>query len=123
MKERITRIIAGVIVGVAVLCGIIWLLSKTLGNGFERAYAGRTTQDWAQQLDGHDPGASNAAFTVVTSQVVPQIEDAMLNDTHDSPIRVSLVNLLNCLPGVQVYYFEAGQRRSVAAGNLGFLGL
>ena len=46
----------------------------------------------------------------------------MFHDTNDSSVRLSLIKGLNGLPGVQIYYAEANQRRSEAVGSLGDLG-
>ena len=57
-----------------ILTVVIWLLSETLGNAhYPTLYAGRTIDDWQRQLYGHDAGASNAAFAVVNSQIIPRL--------------------------------------------------
>ncbi len=77
---------------------------------------------WQQQLYGHDAGASNAAFAIVDSQLIPQFVDTMFHDTNDSAIRMALIGVLNGLPGVQIQYEEADARRGSAVGSLGDLG-
>jgi len=123
MKKRIIRISVGVFVGIAALAAIIWVLTKTLGNAqYPALYAGNTMDYWSQQLYGHDVGASNAALAVVNSQLIPQFVDTMFHDTHDSSVRLSLIEVLNGLPGVQIQYEQADQRRAEAATCLGDLG-
>jgi HEAT repeat protein len=46
----------------------------------------------------------------------------MFHDTNDSLVRMSLVNILNRLPGVLILYEEAAARRAYAADGLGYLG-
>lgn len=123
MKRKLIRISLGVAVGMAVLAGAIGVLTKTLGNlHWPILYAGKTIADWRQQLYQRDAAASNAAFAVVGSQVIPQLVDTMFHDTSDSTLRVSLVDLLNELPGVQILYATADVRRSEAIRHLGELG-
>jgi HEAT repeat protein len=46
----------------------------------------------------------------------------MFHDTNDSSVRLFLVQALNQLPSVQIYFAEAGVRRGEAAYNIGELG-
>jgi HEAT repeat protein len=46
----------------------------------------------------------------------------MFHDTNDSKLRLSVIETLNGLPGVQVYFTEADGRRFDAAGCLGKIG-
>jgi HEAT repeat protein len=122
MIKRLNRIAAGVLMGLLILIGVVWLLSKTLGNLREPSCAGRSLSYWQQQLEGHDAGASNKAYTVVNAEVVPQLIDTMFHDTNDSKIRLAAIKVLNGLPGIQIYYVESAGRRCGAAVNLGQLG-
>jgi hypothetical protein len=122
VRKRLTRIAAGVLLGLLILAGGIWLGSKTLGNSEEKLYARRLLSYWQQQLDGRDAGASNAAYAVVNAQVVPQLIDTMFHDTNDSKIRLTVIGVLNGIPGIQINYMEALGRRSSAATDLGELG-
>jgi hypothetical protein len=123
MKKRVMRMLVGVFAGMLILAGVIWLFSGTLGNmRFPSLYAGHPIDYWQQQLYGSDAGASNAAFAVVNSQIIPQLVDTMFHDTNDSLIRLSLIKTLNGLPGVQINYLEADWRRSGAALDLGAFG-
>jgi hypothetical protein len=123
MKKKITRISVGVFVGIVVLTSVMWLLTKTLGNVQNPTlYAGNTLDYWKQQLYGHDAGASNDANAIISSQLIPQFVDTMFHDTNDSSVRLSLVNILNGLPGVQIQFELANGRRYDAARCLGELG-
>ena len=122
MKDRIVRIAVGVLAGMVILTAVIWLLSHTLGNDFPPLYAGHTVGDWQEQLCRHGVGASNAAFAVINSQVIPRLVDTMFHDTEDSSVRLSLIKMLNDLPGVQISYVEADCRRAYAARYFGDLG-
>ncbi len=117
------RIAAGVLIGLLILTGIIWLLSKTLGNiQYPTLYAGNTMDYWQQQLSGQDAGISNQAYAVVNAQIIPQLTDTMFHDTYDSRLRLALISVLNGLPGIQINYTKADGRRSTAAGDLGEFG-
>lgn len=123
MKKKAIRILIGVFVGMVMLTAVTWLLSKTLGNAhYSTLYAGKTFDYWRQQLYGRDVGASNAAFAVVNSQLIPQFVDTMFHDTNDSSVKLSLIKILNGLPGVQIDYIEADARRARAVESLGALG-
>jgi hypothetical protein len=123
MIKRIISILIGVFVGLVILTGVIWILSKTLGDSQSPTlYAGNTIEYWQQQLNGKDVGASNAAFAVVNSQVIPQLVDTMFHDTNDSSLRLSLIKILNGLPGIQIYHTEAGDRRATAVSCIGEFG-
>jgi hypothetical protein len=122
VKKRLKRIAVGVLIGVVILTGAIWLLSRTLGNFNETSYAGQSLSYWQAQLDGRDSGASNKAYAIVNAQVVPQLIDAMFHDTNDSKIRLGTIGVLNGLPGIQIDYMDALARRSAATVGLGELG-
>lgn len=120
--KRIGRIALGVSAGIALLVGVVWLLIHTLGDNPQRLYAGKPIPYWQERLNGSDPATSNEAFAVVNSQVIPQLRDTMLHDTNDSKVRLLLVDTLNGLPGVQIYFTPAGGRRAAAAQMIGMLG-
>jgi HEAT repeat protein len=111
-KNHIRRIALGVVAGMGLLAGVVWLLTRT----------GKPIEGWQEQLNGHDSRASNEAFTVANERIIPQLTDVMLHDTNDSRLRLSLIDTLNGLPGVQIYFRAAGIRRSEAAQSLGELG-
>jgi hypothetical protein len=121
MRKHIKRISIGVLIGLAVFIGIVWLLSRTLGNHVA-FYAGQPIDYWQQQLNSHDSGASNQAFALINTRIIPQLVDQMFYDTNDSKLRLSLIEALNGLPGVQINFTPADARRSYAAGYLGILG-
>jgi HEAT repeat protein len=123
MKTKVIRLTIGVFAGMAILAAVIWLLGKTLGNThYPTLYAGNTIEYWNRQLYGHDAGASNAASAILNSQVIPQLVDAMVHDTNDSSARLWVIKTLNGLPGVDIQYEPADERRADAAGCLGDLG-
>jgi HEAT repeat protein len=123
MKKRIIRTLAGVIAGILIIIAAIWVLTMTLGNIRSlHLYAGQPMDYWRGQLYGGDAGASNAAYAVVDAQIIPKLVDAMLHDTNDSQLRVSLIGALNELPGIQIDYQNADARRIAAAAGLGEIG-
>jgi HEAT repeat protein len=120
--SSVRHILAGVGIGVVILAGGLWVLTHTLGNVDERLYAGKPLSNWKAQLSSRDPGASNEAFSVVSGQIIPQLTDAVLHDTNDSSLRLVLVDALNALPGVRIYFIPAFGRRIAAARQIGELG-
>lgn len=121
MKKRLIRISVAALAGVFLVAGVVWLLSRTLGN-HEPLYAGKSLLAWKQQLDSREAGASNQAYQVLSSQITPQLVDQMLHDTNDSKLRLSLIKTLNGLPGVQIDFADAVGRRTSAALSIGRIG-
>jgi hypothetical protein len=121
MKKRIIRMAIGVLIGVSSLAGVIWLLSVTLGN-HQTLYAGKPMFLWKEQLDGQDAGASNQAFEILNTRIIPGLVDQMFHDTNDSSLRISLIDILNGIPGVQISFTQAAGRRADAARNIGSFG-
>ena len=121
VKRRALRIFFGVVVGILILVGVIWLLSRTLGN-HATLYVGKSMEDWMQQLDSHDAGASNQAYEALNTQIIPRLVDQMFHDTNDSKIRLLLIETLNGIPGVQINFAKAETRRASAANYLGLFG-
>ncbi|MGO8700299.1 MAG: HEAT repeat domain-containing protein [Limisphaerales bacterium] len=122
MKKSQKQIAVGVLVGLLIFIGVIWLLSQTLGNVHEGSFARHSLTYWRQELDSRDSAASNQAYAVVNTQIVPQLIDTMFHDTNDSKIRMAAVGALNRLPGIYIYFTSANERRSGAAESLGELG-
>jgi hypothetical protein len=83
---------------------------------------GRANEYWQKQLNSPDAGASNQAFVTINARIIPQLIDRMFHDTHDSKLRVSLVNVLNGLPGVQIDFMPADLRRVSAVVCVGDFG-
>jgi HEAT repeat protein len=106
----------------AFLAGSIWLLTRTLGNSPQATIAGKPIEYWQAQLNSHDVVASNEALALVNSRVIPELTNAMFHDTNDSRLRILLIDGLNQLPGVQIYFIDAAGRRVQAAETIGELG-
>lgn len=121
MKKRILRMLMAVAVGLGLLTGGIWGLSKALGER-EVRYRGRSQYYWGEQLQSRAPGASNEAILVLNEEILPQLTRTMLGDTNDSRWRITLIEGLNELPGIQIYFRTADGRRAGAAGGIGDFG-
>jgi len=121
VKKRILRISISVLTGICVLAGVIWLFSQTLGN-HGPLFAGKSIDGFTRQLNSHDAGASNQAYAALNTQIIPRLVDQMFHDTNDSRLRLSLVETLNKIPGVQIQFIEAKNRRIGAANALGMIG-
>ncbi len=121
MKKRVVRIFAGVLAGILIVCGAIWLLSAALGD-HQTSYSGKTMYAWARQLNNSDAGASNQAFQVLNTQIIPRLVDQMFHDTNDSKLKLSLIELLNGIPRVRIHFTEATGRRADAIRTLGTFG-
>jgi hypothetical protein len=121
MNKRLIRLGLCVLAGLAALGGGIWWLSTSLGNQ-EPLYSGKTADAWNEQLAGADPSASNRAYEVLNAQIIPKLGDQMLHDTNDSKLKMSIIETLNGIPGVQIEYMNALGRRLSAAYELGTFG-
>jgi hypothetical protein len=119
---KMKRILLVVIVGLAAFIGGICLLARTLGNEQPTLYRGRTPDYWAAQVTASDVTASNQANAVLNAEIIPRLTDVMLHDTHDSKLHTMLIGILNGLPGIQIDYSDAPDRRIGAAADLGNFG-
>ena len=111
----------GVLVGSAILVGVIWVLTKTLGD-HETYYQGKPLFDWVAQLNSSNAAASSQADIVLIKDIIPHLTEVMFHDTNDSRLRLTLAEKLNGLPGVNVYFTDADGRRGKAARDLGEFG-
>ena len=118
----VKRVCGGVAVGLLALAGIVWVLTRTLGNAGEPEFSGKPAWDWETALKGADAAASNRACVVLNSQVIPQLVNTMFHDTNDFRPRLLPVDALNNLPGVNIYFNPAAGRRSLAARVIGEFG-
>jgi hypothetical protein len=121
VKKRIVRISIAVLSGMVILAGVVWLFSRSLGNK-PSLYTWKSLNDWRQPLESHDAGASNQAYEVLNTQVIPRLVEQMFHDTNDSKLRLSLIKALNGIPGVGIDFTEARDRRISAANALGTIG-
>jgi len=122
-KVKLLRVLAGVIVGVAVLVGGTWLLSQIAGNDRPILVHGKSLEYWAAQVDASDTTASNQANAILNEEIIPMLTDQMFHDTNDSKIRLAVVRGLNNMAWIKyVTYFQAPGRRNIAAGDLGAFG-
>ncbi|HVV72354.1 MAG TPA: HEAT repeat domain-containing protein [Verrucomicrobiae bacterium] len=121
MHQRLKRILIGVIAGMAALVGGFWILIHTVGER-EPRFEGQRLEYWQAQLESRDTGASNTAKAIVQSRVIPRLSDIMFHDTKDSKLRLAVIEELNKLPGVMIYYTPAEGRRAQAAGSLAAFG-
>jgi HEAT repeat protein len=122
MKKRIVRMSVAVAAGLAIVFGAVWLLTRTLGD-HETLYQGKDAYYWSEQLKSPDATASNHANTVLTGDIIPGLVNVMFHDTNDSQLRLALIDKLNTLPGVTIYFEPADGRRALAARGLGQFGL
>jgi len=104
-----------------VLVVTVWILIRTLGD-HDRLYHGKSIYDWANQMNSPTPGVSNETRTVIQTTVIPDLTSTMFNDMADSKLRLALVEQLNLLPGVTLFYTPAEGRRALAVASLGSLG-
>jgi HEAT repeat protein len=121
MLKRIKRILAGVAIGSGVFAGGLWILVHTLGYHDER-YQGRPLSYWLNQAESQEGDVSSHAREVLASQVIPQLTATMFRDTNDSTLRLSLIQKLNDLPGVLIFFVRADGRRAEAVSSLGDIG-
>lgn len=122
MKLRIIRMFVAVAVGSGVVAVGIWVLIKTLGD-HETLYHGKPLDYWAEQSNSGDTVAKNQARAILVKDIIPQLTEVMFHDTNDSRLRLTLVEKLNGLPGVNIYFTDAYGRRARAAASMGEFGL
>ena len=119
--KRTIRLITGVLVGMAVPIGGVLLLSRALGE-HDTLYRGQPFNNWCAQLTNHDAAAASEARSTVTSLIIPQLTNQIFSDTNDSKLRLTLIEQMNNLPCIQIYYTPALGRRASAINQLGALG-
>lgn len=121
MKRRLIRMLAGVLCGLAVLGAAFWILIESIGDR-ETLYRGKSVYYWSEQAKSPSATSSNQAFLVLSHEIIPQLTKTLFNDTNDWSFRLSLIENLNELPGVNIFYRPADGRRQSAAASLGEFG-
>ena len=121
MKKKIVRMAGAVAVGLVLLFGGIWLLARAVGD-HDTLYQGKTADYWREQISSTVAAVSNQANAVLVSEIIPGLTHTMFWDTNDSKLRLALVEKLNGLPGLTVYFEAADGRRALAARGLGEFG-
>ena len=107
--------------GLALLAVGVAVLSQTLGEK-TLLYHGKPVFYWSQTLKGQNPAATNEALQVLNQEIIPNLTKTMLEDTNDSKLRAKLVDILNNLPGVQIFTLPSESRRAAATDRLGDFG-
>src|SRR5438128_10997287 len=108
---RLKRIVVGCAIGLFVLALGVWVLIQTLGD-HESKYQGKPYRYWAEAANHSPPALSNEARVVVETQIIPDLLQTMFHDTRDSSLRSVLIENLNGLPGVNIYFTPADGRRA-----------
>lgn len=121
LKRRVGRIALGVVIGFGLLAGGVVGLVYTLGE-HETLYEGKPIFQWIAQAQSKNAALSNSVNTVLNRTVIPQLTRTMFQDTNDSRIRLALIDYLNTLPNVSIFFRKADTRRADAAGMLGEFG-
>jgi len=111
----------GVAAGLALVAGGAWVLIHTLGER-EYLYEGKPLFYWEGVMNSPVAEVSNHTRVVLETQAIPRLIDVMFHDSQDSKLRLGLIEQLNNLPGVQIFYVPSEGRRAQAAGALGSLG-
>lgn len=121
MVKRLKRILIATAIGLVLCTAGVWALTRLLDEGVPR-YQGRLLSSWRDQANSADAAASAQARFVVNTNIIPQLERIMFTDTNDSRLRLAVIDQLNDLPGVHIYFTVAYGRRAAAAEALGELG-
>ena len=121
MIQRLTRVLIGVALGMGALILTVWILIHSLGT-HDRLYRGKPLDYWVKQLASPEPAVSSDTRALVQTTVIPDLTTTLFNDTRDSKLRLALIDQLNALPGVNIYFIPADGRRAQAAGSLASLG-
>ena len=122
MNPRLKRILIGVAIGGAVLAAGIWILILALGE-HQTLFAGKPLNHWIEEVNSRDSSVSNEVRLVLATTIIPQLTGTMFDDTNDSRLRLALIEQLNSLPGVNIYFPTADSRRVFAAQELGEFGV
>jgi hypothetical protein len=85
-------------------------------------YGGKPADYWSEQLTNTDATVRNNSATMLTTEIIPHLTKVMFSDTNDSRLRLMLIEKLNGLPGVTIYFRTADARRAQAALDLGEFG-
>lgn len=121
LRVRLLRIVVGVLIGFTVLIAGVAILIRTLGERDTR-YEGKFVYEWIGQLQSKNPALSNTANLALNRTIIPALTRAMVQDTNDSRLRAALIEYLNTLPNVNIFYRPAARRRAEAASLLGQFG-
>ncbi|EEF57575.1 HEAT repeat domain-containing protein [Pedosphaera parvula] len=122
MTKRLGRLAAGLTIGIILLLGCVYALTRAIGDQPE-LYEGRSLEWWHAQLKGTDLVASNHACEVFLTKIEPRLVYQMTHDTNDSQLRLTAIDYLNSLPGISIYYTRADKRRFCAGVALGDCGV
>ncbi|HTL57432.1 MAG TPA: HEAT repeat domain-containing protein [Candidatus Limnocylindrales bacterium] len=121
MAPRFKRVSVGVAIGMGCLVLLTWILIHTLPER-DRLYKGRTLYDWLNTMNSPVVSTSNETRLVLQTEIIPDLTATMFNDTSDPKWKVALIDELNTLPGVNIFYTPSAGRRARAAASLGGLG-
>src|SRR2546429_4703705 len=121
VRVRLVRILLCVAIGLGLLAGGIWVLTQTLGER-EVLYQRKSLYEWSKQIKSQNLAASNQASLVLNQEIIPGLTKTMFEDTNDSSLRIALVENLNGLPGVNIFFRVADSRRASAAAGFGEFG-
>jgi hypothetical protein len=123
--EPNARTVGSRLVGAAIALGVlaggfgvlIWMLGQR-----ETLYEGKSCYYWSEQLKSQNPAVTNQVSLVLNREIIPRLTKTILEDTSDSKLRIALVEKLNDLPGVNIFFRTADCRRGDAAIALGQFG-
>src|SRR5262249_6786316 len=121
MIPRLKRVLLGVAIGMGLLIITVWILIHTLGD-HDRLYQGKPIYFWANQMNSPVAAVSNETRLVIQTAVIPDLTTIMFTDIGDSKLRLILIEQLNTLPGVNMYYTPADGRRAEATASIGSFG-
>lgn len=121
VKQRLVRLLICMVIGVGILVGGIWLLCRSLEDR-DVLYQGKSRYYWSEEFKKRNPATTNEVVRVLNQEIIPRLTKTMFEDTNDSPFRISLVDNLNALPGIHIFYQVADGRRADAAAGLGEFG-
>jgi hypothetical protein len=116
---RTLRLVIGVVAGSCLLVGGGWVLIHSLGNDVT-LYHGKPLAYWSEQLARQPP--PDQALRMLNDVIIPYLANQMFSDTNDSRMRMALIEQLNELPGVHIYFTPQEGRRVQAINDLASLG-
>src|SRR5262245_54110865 len=101
--RRFLRLLSGVAVGLGLLAAGTWLLILSLEEP-QVLFQGKSLYYWSQEIQSPNSVGSNQACLVLNREIIPRLTKSMFEDTNDSSLRLTLIENLNGLPGVDIHF-------------------
>jgi len=109
VKKRLVRISVAVLIGAGLFAGLVVGLIHTLGDR-ESLYENQPAYFWLCRLTNQDAAVRHQAMSILNRQIIPHLTWVMFQDTNDIALKIELIEKLNKLPNVNIFYTTASVR-------------